>query len=131
MKTTEQFINEIKLNPKHTPVEGRSQIDVTTFLSQQLADIKLKSMFTYLDIDPTNGYKYVNGTRTLTRDIFLKILIYLQFDFEAIQGYLKQFEFPPLYAKNKRDNAIIYCLYHNYNYLEVKAYLATHNIIGL
>ncbi len=131
MKTTDQFIHEIKTNPNHAPVEGRSEHDITSFLKQQLESTNLKLMFTNLDIDVSNGYKYINGSRTLNRDVFLKILIYLGTDFEQIQSYLKQFEFPPLYAKNKRDNAIIFCLYNNYSYLELKAYLAKHNIIGL
>lgn len=131
MKSTEQFLNEIKTSDNYTPVEGRVELNITSFLQDKLDGISLKPMFANLDIDSTIGYKYVNGSRKITRDVFIKILVYLQYDLEGVQALLKQFEFPPLYAKNKRDAALIYCLHNKYTYLEIKTYLATHNIIQL
>lgn len=128
MKPTDQFLNEIKTSKNYQPEEHRHLGDLSSFLKDNLQAINLKLMFTNLDIDSTNGYKYINGTRTITRDTLIKILIYINYDLERVQTVLKQFEFPPLYAKSKRDAAIIYCLYNNYNYSQVKAYLATHNL---
>lgn len=73
--------------------------DIVSFLNTNLTQVNLQQMFTNLDINGTNGYKYINGSRTITRDIFQKILIYLQNDFDQIQSLLKQYEFVPLYAK--------------------------------
>lgn len=131
MKTTEQFLNNIKTSDNYQPIEARPEQDISNFLKHQLVDVNLKLMFTKLDIDPTNGYKYINGTRKTSRDTLLKILIYLEYDLEQTQSVLKQFEYSLLYAKNKRDSAIIFCLFNNYNYMQLKAYLAEHNIVGL
>lgn len=128
MKSTDKFLNDIKAADNYVPIEGRNETEIGKFLKAQLVDVNLQQMFSNLDIDSTNGYKYINGTRTITRDILLKILVFLQYDFDQIQGVLKQFEFIPLYAKNKRDAAIIYCIYNNFTYGEIKAYLAEYNI---
>lgn len=128
MKSTDKFLNEIKTTENYVPIEGRNDTEIINFLKTQLAQVNLQQMFANLDIDSTNGYKYINGSRTLTRDILLKILVYLQYDLDQIQGVLKQYEFTPLYAKNKRDAAIIYCIYNNFTYSQIKAYLAEHSI---
>lgn len=131
MKSTNKFLNDIKSTVDYVPVESRIDTDIVSFLNTNLTQVNLQQMFTNLDIDGTNGYKYINGTRTITRDIFLKILIYLQNDFDQIQSLLKQYEFVPLYAKNKRDAAIIYCIYNHYSYSQTKVYLAKYKLNGL
>lgn len=131
METTEELLNEIKCNKNYIPFEARGEVDVSLFLNQELKNINLREMFYNLDIDPTNGYKYINGKRKMCRDQFLKILIYLKLDLEQIQTRLKHYEFPMLYAKNKRDAAIIYCIYNKYSYKETKRYLKDNGILGL
>lgn len=131
MKSTEEILNEIKSDSNYIPVDTRMQADLSLFLKSELSSINLKQMFTSLDIDVTNGYKYIKGERQLSRDQLTKILIFLSYDLNQIQQTFKQFGYPYLYAKNIRDAALIYCLHNNYNYQQVKCYLRTNNLLGL
>ncbi len=128
MKTTEQLLHEIKTSSQYIPLDSQLNTDIYIFLKDKLQNENLKLLFTKLDIDPNSGYKYINGTRNINRDTFLKILIYLGYDFTQIQQCLNTFQFPILYAKNKRDAAIIYAIYNEYNYYQLKKYLQDHNI---
>ncbi len=131
MKSTTQILNKIKQAKSYTPTETRLNADLSIFLKNELASVNLKQMFIMLDIDVTNGYKYIRGDRQMSRDQLLKVLIYLEYDLEQIQAVLKQYEFPILYAKNERDSALIYAIYNKYDYAQVKRYLQQHKQMGL
>ncbi len=131
MKSTTEILNKIKQSKSYVPTDTRLNADLSEFLKSELEPVNLKQMFTALDIDVTNGYKYIRGDRHISRDQLLKILIYLEYDFEQIQAVFKQFEFPILYAKNERDSALIYAIYNKYTYPEIKRYLHQHKLLGL
>lgn len=128
MKTTEQIINYIKGNKNYHPQELRVNDDISHFLTNELAGINRKSMFAKLDMDVRNGNKYINGNRAIKRDVLLKIFIYLEYDLEQVNNVFKNYGYPQLYAKNKRDGAIIYCIYNKYDYLQTKRYLQNHKL---
>lgn len=128
MKTTEQIINYIKSNKNYKPEEHRCNDDISNYLISELADVNRKAMFSQIDMDARNGNKYINGERAIKCDVLLKIFIYLEYSLEQINDVFKNYGYPQLYAKNKRDAAIIYCIYNKYSYLETKRYLQTHKI---
>ncbi len=131
MKSTTEILNKIKQSKSYIPTETRLNADLSTFLKNELESVNLKQMFIMLDIDVTNGYKYIRGDRQMSRDQLLKVLIYLEYDLEQIQAVLKQYEFPILYAKNERDSALIYAIYNKYDYPSIKRYLQQHKQMGL
>lgn len=131
MKSTEEILHNIRSATEFKPRERRSDTEISVFLKEALSSINLKQMFTAIDIDPTNGYKYINGQRTINRDQLIKILIYLGYDFESQQQVFKQYGFPLLYAKNERDAALIFCIYNQFSYIEVKRYLSQNKLLGL
>lgn len=131
MKSTDEILNNIKAAVNYKPEESRSDTELSAFLKSELSSVNLKQMFTALDIDATNGYKYINGSRTINRDQLIKILLHLEYDLEAQQNVFKKYGFPQLYAKNERDAALIYCIFNRYSYIEVKRYLSDNKLIGL
>ncbi len=131
MKSTTEILNSIKQAKSYTPTETRLNANLSSFLKSELESVNLKQMFIMLDIDVTNGYKYIRGDRQMSRDQLLKVLIYLEYDLEQIQAVLKQYEFPILYAKNERDSALIYAIYNKYDYPRIKRYLQQHKLTGL
>ncbi|WOO89544.1 hypothetical protein R2F61_02235 [Mollicutes bacterium LVI A0078] len=128
MKTTDQLINQIKASKEYKPVENRLEMNINQFLIEQLEGINRKVMFTQIDMDPRNGNKYINGERQVSRDILIKIFLYLQFELEDYNQVFKNFGYPKLYAKNKRDGALIYCIHNKYSYLETKRFLQQHKL---
>lgn len=128
MKTTEQLINQIKASNEYKPEENRQLLDINKFLIEQLADVNRKAMFTQIDMDARNGNKYINGDRPISRDILIKIFLYLELGLEEYNLVFKNFGYPKLYAKNKRDAAIIYCIHNKYSYLETKRYLQKYKL---
>lgn len=131
MKLTDEILNEIKASSSYIPQEMRLNTELSTFLKEELQSVNLKKMFTSLDIDVVNGYKYIRGERKLKRDQLIKILVYLEYDFDMVQSTLKQYGFPMLYSKNKNDAALIYCIYNRFTYADIKKYLQAHKLIGL
>ena len=49
-------------------------------------------------------------TKTPNRRYIIRIFLAMQLDLCDIQWYLKACDYPQLYAKNKRDAVIIYCI---------------------
>ncbi len=128
MKTTEQILNKIKSGEQFKPREERTNGDINNFLINELKDTNRKQMFTQIDMDSQNGNKYINGDRKINRDILIKIFIYLEYDLDKCNQIFKTYGFPQLYAKNKRDSALIYCIYNNYTFAQTKRYLQEHKI---
>ncbi len=128
MKTTEQILHQIKHNKQYKPTELRANTDIHLYLQSCLEDINKTAMFNQIDMDPRNGNKYIRGQRPLTRDILIKIFLYLQLDLNEYNQVFKNYGFPQLYAKNPRDAALIYCIHNNYSYLDTKRYLQNHKL---
>lgn len=128
MKTTEKVLNEIKTNKDFKPRDTRDKQDIAKFFKQELKGITSSNLFSYLDIETSIGYKYLKDERKIDRNTFLKILIYLNYDLEQVNQTLKTFGFAELYSRNEQDSALIYAIYNKYSYLQLKEYLAEHNI---
>ncbi len=128
MKTTKQILNAIKGNGTFTPQEERGNADISSYLIEELKDVNRKQMFTQIDMDPQNGNKYIKGDRKITRDILIKIFLYLEYDLDQYNQVFKTYGYAQLYAKNERDSALIYCIYNGYNFAETKRYLQNHKI---
>ena len=62
------------------------------------------------NLDRSYGYQLFNGTRRPTRDVLLALAIHLGLTEEEAQRLLKLAGRPVLYARNRRDAAILFAL---------------------
>lgn len=133
MKSTEQIYNQIIEAKSYEPQDLRDNLHLISYLDALIEQrgVSKKALLTQVEIESTIGYKLLRGERTMKRDPFLKLLIGLELSVDEVQYSLKQFEFSPLYAKNKRDAALIYCINNKYSYSNIKRYFSKHNIIQL
>lgn len=75
------------------------------------------------NLDRSYGYQLFNGTRRPTRDILLDLAIHLGLPEAETQRLLKLAGRPVLYARNRRDAAILYCLNHRLSHAEAEELL--------
>ena len=76
------------------------------------------------NLDRSYGYQLFNGTRRPTRDVLLNLAIHLGLPEAETQRLLKLAGRPVLYARNRRDAAILYCLHHCLSHAEAEELLA-------
>ena len=77
------------------------------------------------DIERTYGHQLFNGTRNPSRDKVIQLAFGMGLDVDAAQKLLQIAQFSPLYAKLKRDAAILYCLEHRLDIQELQSLLQT------
>lgn len=65
------------------------------------------------NLERSYGYQLFNGTRRPTRNILLTLAIHLGLSEAETQRLLKLARRPVLYARNRQDAAILYCLNHH------------------
>ena len=75
------------------------------------------------NLDRSYGYQLFNGTRRPTRNILLTLAIQLGLTERETQRLLKLAGRPVLYARNRRDAAILYCLSHRLSHAETEELL--------
>ncbi len=76
-------------------------------------------------IDRTYGHQLFNGTRVPSRDKLLQLSIGMELDLKETQQLLKTAGKSILYAKIKRDAAVIYGITHHMDVMEVQGLLAS------
>ena len=75
-------------------------------------------------LDRSYGYQLFNGTRKPTRNFLLRLALLLKLGEAGTQRLLKIAERQPLYARNRRDAAVLYGLTHNLTADETQELLA-------
>lgn len=75
-------------------------------------------------LDRSYGYQLFNGTRKPTRNFLLRLALLLKLGEAGTQRLLKIAERQPLYARNRRDAAVLYGLSHNLTADETQELLA-------
>ena len=75
-------------------------------------------------IDRTYGHQLFNGTRVPSRDKLLQLSIGMELDLKETQQLLKTAGKSILYAKIKRDAAMIYGITHHMDVMEVQGLFA-------
>lgn len=134
MKLTSEILEAVLSDQfEYRPQEFREFKSVSSFLQQQikLKNYSKKSLLVSIDIPESVGYKYIDGSRAVSRDIFLKFLIAFGFELNDVQFLLINFGYGSLFIRNKRDSAIIHGLVNNYSYLQLKHYLIKHDLNSL
>ena len=64
------------------------------------------------NLDRSYAYQMFNGTRTPTRNFLLRLAFLLRLSETEVQRLLKIAGRPALYARNRRDAAVLYGLVH-------------------
>lgn len=76
------------------------------------------------NLDRSYGYQLFNGTRKPTRNFLLRLALLLRLSENEAQRLLKIAERRPLYARNRRDAAVLYGLTHRLTEDETQELLA-------
>jgi hypothetical protein len=83
-------------------------------------DIPQTKLFWEADIEKSHGYQIFKGRRRLSRDNALKIALVLRLDVAETQRLLTVSMNSQLYPFVPRDAAILYCLHHGTDYMDVQ-----------
>lgn len=120
---------------KHTP-------DLEDYLTKEEENILSSSLHEYLTkltleknistaqcikasgLDRTYGYQIFSGAKTPTRDKVIALCFGLQLTFEETQTLLKSNGYAILYAKDKRDSAIIFALQRHTSLMDTNELLS-------
>lgn len=107
-KDTEEFYNEIKQKDMSN-IEFVDYEDGLNYLNDLIKKkgISKAKLLSGINHDTNNGYKYLDGQRTMQRDFIIKCGIFLKLEYKTLNRLLLSFELSPLFIKRKRD-AIIY-----------------------
>lgn len=121
-KSTEELLQILKKAP-----------DFETFISDESENVGSIPLYSYLKnlceqknmlpahcikgsgLDRNYGYQIFSGEKHPNRDKVLAICFGFPLCLEEIQSLLKATGYPILYAKEKRDSAIIFALQRNYS----------------
>lgn len=129
-KNTEELLHTLKNSP-----------DLDTYFSQEENNLITTTLPDYLKalceekniskaqcakvsgLDRTYVYQIFSGAKHPTRDKLLALCFGFSLDLEETQNLLKSTSYPILYAKNKRDSAIIFALERKYTLIELNELL--------
>lgn len=126
-KNTKEFINNIK-NSDVSTISFVSNGEATAYLNQLIdeSSITKATLLKAINHDGNNGYKYLDGSRSMNRDFLLKIIFALQLDINVANRLLKLFSHSELYVKHKRDYLIIIGITNRYTLDDINNILNTH-----
>ena len=80
------------------------------------------------NLDRVYGYQIISGVRKPTREKLLQLGFGLGLDADGMQSLLKTAGMAPLYAKIKREAAILFCLNKMYDLIDTQIFLQEENL---
>lgn len=116
MKTTRELEHKIRTS-KDPAVLADGDFDapaLTEYLRRLLERRGLTSgeVIQRCNLDRSYGYQLFNGTRRPTRNMLITLSLHLELGEKEAQRLLKLSGRPTLYARNRRDAALLYALSH-------------------
>jgi len=126
METTEVMTKLMSSDSFQSFMSENNEMMQLPALPQFLSELcKLKGMqqttlFWEADIEKSHGYQIFKGRRRLSRDNALKIALVLKLDVTETQRLLTISMNSQLYPFIPRDAAILYCLHHETDYMDVQ-----------
>lgn len=116
MKTTRELEHRIR-SCKDTSALAGPDFDapkLTEYLRQLLGErhLTMGEIIQRCNLDRSYGYQLFNGTRRPTRNMLITLSLHLELGEKEAQRLLKLSGRPTLYARNRRDAALLYALNH-------------------
>lgn len=135
MESTQELEHQIR-ESNTSDVLGNDSFYVPSlaaYLAALLRDhhMTVRDIVLRCNLDRSYGYQMFNGTRTPTRNFLLKLSLLLRLSETEAQRLLKIAGRPPLYARNRRDAAVLYGLTHGLSMEETDALLGSLDEEGL
>lgn len=127
MKSTGELEHEIRMS--ETPAVLTEKVhnvpDIASYMSSLLYDhnLTVQDVVIACDLSRSYAYQMFNGNRPPTRSFLLEFAFLLKLPEAEVQRLLKIAGRQPLYARNRRDAAILYGLSHDMTAEETKRLL--------
>lgn len=133
-KSTDELLDEIRNTASiddyiTANADSISAAKVSKMLEDILAEKGLikSEVIAGSQISQVYAYQIFSGVKEAPkRDKILSLLIAMSLSLDEIQSFLKLSGYPFLYAKNKRDSIIIFCIEKHKNVIETNAELYAH-----
>ena len=117
MKSTRELEHQIRQSkdPSLLHEEAFSTPSLAVYLNNLLRsrNLSVQDIVVGCNLDRSYGYQLFNGTRRPTRDFLLRLALLMKLREDEAQRLLKVAGRPPLYARSRRDAAVLYGLTHN------------------
>ena len=115
MKSTQELEHQIRESPTPQVLTGADYTSppLPIYLNSLLHrhGLTVQDVVVACNLDRSYGYQLFNGTRRPSRELLLRLALLLKLGEEA-QRLLKIAGRQPLYARNRRDAAVLYALTH-------------------
>ena len=116
MKSTQELEHQIRQSdtPEVLAGEAFGLPDLPGYLSDLLREhgMTVGEVVRRCNLERSYGYQLFNGTRRPTRNFLLRLGLLLGLGEEESQRLLKIAGRPPLYARSRRDGAVLYAITH-------------------
>ena len=128
MQSTQELEHAIRESkePSILKEDVFSMPDLTAYLNGLLQEhhLTVQDIVVRCNLDRSYGYQLFNGTRNPTRNFLLRLALLLNLEEAVAQRLLNLAGRQPLYARNRRDAAVLYSLSHGLTLEEAEALLA-------
>jgi len=134
-KTTQKILNQLTEDITFTEIleENKGSFSYKT-IGEYISDAIHKNNTTKARLIRESGinkrffFDILANKKRPSRRYIIRIFLALELNLTDVQWYLKATDYPQLYARDKRDAVIIYCLNHNIKVEECNKML---NKVGL
>lgn len=127
MRSTEELEHQIRKSGTPSALVGADfdMPDLAVYLTGLLhsCGLSVQDVVVLCNLDRSYGYQLFNGTRRPTRDFLLLFAVTVGMEEAETQRLLKIARRQPLYARNRRDAAVLYGLSHGLTAEETDALL--------
>ena len=128
MKSTQELEHQIRNSATAQVLTGADYTmpSLPIYLSSLLHRHRLavQDVAVRCNLDRSYAYQLFNGTRRPSRDLLLRLALLLQLGEDEAQRLLKIAGRQPLYARSRRDAAVLYALTHGLTMEEAQDLLA-------
>ena len=116
MKSTEELEHQIResATPQVLTGEDYALPPLPIYLNSLLHrhGLTVQDVVIACNLDRSYGYQLFNGTRRPSREFLLRLALLLKLEEDEAQRLLKIAGRQPLYARSRRDAAVLYALTH-------------------
>jgi DNA-binding phage protein len=115
--TTNKILNDLNNGKSLSDIFEENKSAYSSMLIGDYIDVEIKKRkMTKAKVIKDSGvnkrffYDIIKNKKTPSRRYIIRIFLALKIDLKDVQWYLKATNYPQLYARDKRDCVIIYCI---------------------